>query len=80
MENRVFSPTHPKKLVNDKEYDKCNTYISTYFFKSGINCYFRNGNADRFDCYTMSQAMDLIPEDLKAYHKNVIFYMTQGST
>ena len=72
MENKdkVFTSTHLSQLVQEKKYDEANKYISSYFFKSGANCYVRNGLTNRFDIYKLVDAKTLIPKDCKTCFPN----------
>lgn len=74
MQNQIFSVTHLEQLVNNKQYDDANSYISSFFFKSGIHIYFRDGEKSIFTQYELGDAKKLIPDDLIAYNKKAVDY------
>lgn len=74
MENRVFDLLHLNKLVETDAFDEADNYISSFFFKSGPNVYFRNGYNNEFVLYKDTEAIKLIPADLVCYDKKREIY------
>lgn len=63
---KIFDVTHLQALIEKKNYDEANTYLSNYFFKSGTFIYFK-GNDGTFTQYKPVEAKILIPDDLKQF-------------
>ena len=67
MENQIFNIERLQELILLHKYNEANAYISSFFFKSGISRFFRNGAKNEFDKYDIADAIKLIPDDLTTY-------------
>lgn len=84
MSQKFFDRSHLKALITSQQYDEANKYISSFFFMSGINIYFRNGSTATFEQHSVQDAMKLMPKDFVAYNKkteeyNARSYLQSGS-
>lgn len=78
MSQNFFDRAHLKALITSQQYEEANKYISSFFFMSGINIYYRNGLTSSFEQYAAHDAAKLIPKDYVAYHKKTEEYNARG--
>jgi hypothetical protein len=74
MEHKHFNLTHLSSLVELRNFDGADAYMSQFFFKSGCNVYFRCGLKNEFILYKDTDASKLLPNDLIVYDKGREIY------
>ena len=67
VKTKAFDLDKLEMIMNKKEYGNADNYLGMYFFKSGINVYFRDLDNDEFIHYTLQEAQKMIPKSLMIY-------------
>jgi hypothetical protein len=61
----VFSNVHLKSLVQESKFELAESYVNTFFFKYGVNCFHFDGAESSFKLYKLNEIADLIGRDIK---------------
>lgn len=67
VSNEMFSLQSVKDLLDQAKFAEVHAYLSSYFFKSGIHIYFRDGSTGTFRQYSTVDAKKLLPDDLDVW-------------